>query len=138
MPQEKLPKKLYLPKQMEKKQLDDLKLLKMNQYYIEDLMWNCLRLHPSETMSVMELREVWKLNLELLPPQPFGKEGNEERFFLEVFNGFVCFSTVCSVKVTFVQTFHFTYQLLYFLNYFYLTNCKNSSFVVGKHVLLIV
>ena len=41
-----------------------------------------------------------------------------ERTFLEVFNGFVCFSTVCSVNVAFVQIFHFIYQLLYFLHYF--------------------
>ena len=57
--QEKLPNELYLPKQMKKKQLDDLKLLQMNQYYIEDLGWNCLGLHPSEMMGVMENREVW-------------------------------------------------------------------------------
>ena len=31
----------------------------MNQYYIKDLAWNCLGLHPSEIMGVMENREVW-------------------------------------------------------------------------------
>ena len=41
-----------------------------------------------------------------------------KRIFHEVFNGFVCFFTVCSVKVAFIQSFHFIYQLLYFLNYF--------------------
>ena len=35
--------------------------------YIEDLGWSCLGLHPSEMMEVMEDREVWQLNLELLP-----------------------------------------------------------------------
>ena len=47
--------------------------------YIEDLGWNRLGLRPSEIMEVMEDREVWRLNLELLPPQPHGKAGNEER-----------------------------------------------------------
>ena len=36
-------------------------------------------LHSSEMMNVMEDREVWRLNLELLPPNPHGKAGNEER-----------------------------------------------------------
>ena len=44
---------------MEKKQLNDLKLLHMNQYCIEELGWNRLGLHPSEMMGVMEDREVW-------------------------------------------------------------------------------
>ena len=43
--------------------------------YIEDLGWNRLGLHPSEMMDVMEEREVWRLNLELLPPQPSLKSG---------------------------------------------------------------
>ena len=43
--------------------------------YIEDLGWNRLGLHPSEMMEVMEDREVWRLNLELLPPQPSLKSG---------------------------------------------------------------
>ena len=47
----------------------------MNQFYIEDLMWNYLVLHPSETMGVMEDREVWLLNLELLPRQPLREKG---------------------------------------------------------------
>ena len=36
--------------------------------YIEDLWWNCLGLHPSKKMDVMEDREVWRFNLELLSP----------------------------------------------------------------------
>ena len=32
--------------------------------------WNRLGLHSSEMMEVMEDREVWRLNLELLPLQP--------------------------------------------------------------------
>ena len=43
--------------------------------YIEDLGWNRLGLHPSEMMEVMEDREVWQLNLELLPRQPSRKSG---------------------------------------------------------------
>ena len=30
-------------------------------------------------MEVVEDREVWRLNLELLPPHPHGKAGDEER-----------------------------------------------------------
>ena len=43
--------------------------------YIEDLGWNRLRLHPSKMMEVMEDREMWRLNLELLLPQPSRKSG---------------------------------------------------------------
>ena len=46
---------------------------------VEDLGWSGLGLHPSEIMEVMEDREVWRLNLELLPPNPPVKAGNEER-----------------------------------------------------------
>ena len=35
--------------------------------YNKDLGWNCLRLHPSEMINVMKDREVWPLNLEMLP-----------------------------------------------------------------------
>ena len=37
--------------------------------YIEDLGWNRVGLHLSEMQSVLVDREVWRLNLELLPPQ---------------------------------------------------------------------
>ena len=43
--------------------------------YIEDLGRSRLGLGPSEMMEVMEDREVWRLNLELLPPQPLRKSG---------------------------------------------------------------
>ena len=43
--------------------------------YIEDLGWNRLELHPSKMMDVVEDREVWRLNLKLLPPQPSRKSG---------------------------------------------------------------
>jgi len=38
--------------------------------YIEDLGWNRLGLQPSEMLAVVADRDVWRLNLELLPPQP--------------------------------------------------------------------
>ena len=38
--------------------------------YNEDLGWNCLGLHPSEMIDVMEDCEVWRFNFELQPPQP--------------------------------------------------------------------
>ena len=43
--------------------------------YVENFGWNRLGLRPSEMMEVMEDREVWRLNLELLPPQPSRKSG---------------------------------------------------------------
>ena len=50
----------------------DIYLLKS---MIEDLGWNRLGLRPSEMMEVMEDREVWRLNLELMPPQLSQKSG---------------------------------------------------------------
>ena len=41
--------------------------------YVEDLGRNRLGLRPSKMMEVMGDREVWRLNLELLPPQPSRK-----------------------------------------------------------------
>ena len=43
--------------------------------YIEYLEWNRLGLYPSEMMDVMEDREVWRVSLELLLPQPSRKSG---------------------------------------------------------------
>ena len=43
--------------------------------YSEDLGWNRLGLRPSEMMEVMEDCEVWRLNIELLSPQPSRKIG---------------------------------------------------------------
>ena len=40
---------------------------------MNDLGWNRLGFHPSEMMDVVEDREVWRFNLELLPPQPSRK-----------------------------------------------------------------
>ena len=44
----------------------------------KNLGWNRWGVHPSKLMDVMEDREVWRLNLELLPPNPNGIEGNKE------------------------------------------------------------
>ena len=43
----------------EKIQLDDPELLLMNQDSIEDFGGNCLGLHPSKIMGMMESRELW-------------------------------------------------------------------------------
>jgi len=37
---------------------------------MKDLGWNRLGLQPSEMLVVVEDRDVWRLNLELLPLQP--------------------------------------------------------------------
>ena len=61
---------------MGKDQLDDLEL-----YFIDGpitlriLDGIALDYYPSEIIKVMEDREVWRLNLELLPPQPSRKSG---------------------------------------------------------------
>jgi len=57
MPQERLPKQALLAKV---RWVD----------FIEDLGWNRLGLQPSEMLEVMLDRDVWRLNLELQPPQP--------------------------------------------------------------------
>ena len=73
MPQEKLPKQVLLGKANGRRPVGRPRTRWTN--YIEDLGWNRLGLHPSEMMDVMEDREVWRLNLELLPPQPSRKSG---------------------------------------------------------------
>ena len=62
-----------MPKQMGEDQLDNQEL--EGPLHIKDLGSNRLGLHPIEMMEVMEDREVWRLNLELLPPQPSRKSG---------------------------------------------------------------
>ena len=66
MPHERLPKQALLVKANGKIPVGRPRISWTN--YIEDLGWNRVRLHPSEMMDVMEDREVWRLNLELLPP----------------------------------------------------------------------
>ena len=64
MPQERLLKQGFLPKQMREDQVDDLDV----PITMRILDGNCLKLFPSEMMEVMEDREVWRINLKLLLP----------------------------------------------------------------------
>ena len=62
MPQEKLSKQALLAKVNRKKTIGRPRTtvnISIWQYYIEDLKWNCLGLHPSEMMGVIEDRKVW-------------------------------------------------------------------------------
>ena len=56
MPQERLPKQALLAKLNGKRPVGRL-ITRWNNY-IEDLGWNCMRLHFSEIMDVMEDRKV--------------------------------------------------------------------------------
>ena len=47
--------------------------------YIEDFRWNRLGLNPSEMQSVLVNREMWRLNMELLPMKPSKKEGKKKK-----------------------------------------------------------
>ena len=73
MPQERLPKQALHAKANGRRPVGRPRTRWTD--YIEDLGWNRLGLRPSEMMEVMEDREVWRLNLELLPPQPSRKSG---------------------------------------------------------------
>ena len=73
MPQERLPKQALLAKANGRRPVGRPRTRWTN--YIEDLGWKRLGLHSSEEMDVMEDREVWRPNLELLPPQPSRKSG---------------------------------------------------------------
>ena len=86
MPQERLPKQALLAKANGRRPVGRPRTRWTD--YIEDVGWNRLELHPSEMMEVMEDRDVWRFNFELLPPQPSRKAGNEERrlFLLEQFS----------------------------------------------------
>ena len=73
MPQERLPKQALLAKANGRRPVG--RPITRWTDYIEDLGWNRLGLHSSKMMDVIEDREVWRLNLELLPPQPLRKSG---------------------------------------------------------------
>jgi len=49
--------------------------------YIEDIGWNRLGLHPNKMVEVMANRDVWWLNLELLPriPHEYERVMKEEK-----------------------------------------------------------
>ena len=73
MPQERLPKQVLLAKANGRRPVGRPTTRWTD--YIQDLGWNSLGLYPSEMMEVMEDREVWRLNLQLLPLQPSRKSG---------------------------------------------------------------
>ena len=77
MPQKRFPKQVLLAKANRRRPVGRPRTRWTN--YIEDLGWNRLGLHPSKMMNVMEDRQMWRLNLELLPRKPHGKAGNEKR-----------------------------------------------------------
>ena len=73
MPQERLPKQALLAKANGRRPVG--RPITRWSDYVEDLGWNSLGLRLIEMMEVMEDREVWRLHLELLPPQPSRKSG---------------------------------------------------------------
>ena len=66
--QERLPKQALLAKANGRRPVGRLRTRWIN--YIENPGWNRFGLHPSEMMNLTEDRAVWRLNIELLPPQP--------------------------------------------------------------------
>ena len=73
MPHERLPKQTVYAKVSGKRPVGRPRTRLLD--YIVHLGWNRLGLYPSEMQSVFVDREVWRLNLELLPPQPPTKSG---------------------------------------------------------------
>ena len=73
MPQERLPKQALVSKANGRRPVGRPRSRWSN--CIENLGRNRLGLHSSEMMDVMEDREVWRLNLEQLLPQPSRKIG---------------------------------------------------------------
>ena len=71
MPQERLPKQALVAKAKGRRPVGRPRSRLTN--YIEDFGRNRLGFHPSEMMGVMKDREVWRINFELLPPQPSRK-----------------------------------------------------------------
>ena len=76
VPQERLPKQALLAKANGRRPVGRRRTRWID--YPKNLEGNRLGLYPSEMMDVMENREVWRLNLKLLPPQSSRKRGNEE------------------------------------------------------------
>ena len=64
MPQEKLSTQTLLAKVNRRRPVGQTRTRRIN--YVEDHGWNRWGLHSSKMMAVMEDREVWRLNLELL------------------------------------------------------------------------
>ena len=74
MPQERLPKQTLFAVPNGKRPVGRPRQRWMN--HIEDLGWNRLGLTLEEMKEVVEDRDVWRLILELLPPQPSRKSGH--------------------------------------------------------------
>ena len=73
MPQERLPKQALLAKANGRRPVGRPRTRWTN--CVEDFGWNRSGLYPRKMMEVMKDREVRRLNLELLPPQPSLKSG---------------------------------------------------------------
>ena len=73
VPEEWLPKHILYAKVSWKKPVVRPRTRLLN--CIDNLCWNRLGLHPSKMQSVLVDRELWRLNLELLTPQPSRKIG---------------------------------------------------------------
>ena len=73
MPQERLPKQALLAEANGRRRAGRPRTIWTK--YIEDFGWNRLGRGPCKIMDVMEDREVWRLNLELLSLQPSRKSG---------------------------------------------------------------
>ena len=68
MPQERFPKQALLAKENKKRPVGRPRTTWIN--CIEDLGWNRLGIYSSKMVEVIEDRNAWWLNLELLSPQP--------------------------------------------------------------------
>ena len=73
MPEERLPEQALLTKANGIRPVGRPRTRWTN--HIEDLGWNCLGLHPSKMMGLMEEHQVWQLNLDLLLPRLSRKSG---------------------------------------------------------------
>ena len=76
MPEERLPKQVLLARETGKRPVGRPRTRWQN--YVEDLGWNRLGLCPSEMKEVVEDRDLWRLNLELLPSRPSRNEAGNE------------------------------------------------------------
>ena len=73
MPQERLPEQALLAKANGRRPVGRPRT-RWTDYFV-DLGWNRLELYLSAMMELMEDREVWRLNLEMLSPQSSRKSG---------------------------------------------------------------
>ena len=72
-----------------------------------------LGLHPSEMQSVLVDREVWRLNLELLPAQPLEKSEQRKKILKPVcFQSFATFSTQSQSLTRPNLYFHFLFFII--------------------------